>query len=206
MEDFTPQEDLEIHERHINDLHSRASDADYDSLITNVSDFDRTYLRFRIPLGRAILPHIRLVDSGVPIECLRENEDGFWYSMHRVEFGEGLLYVFYMPEGTLTHSIYIEKALYRVDFDSIEVGNNISAVEEIDPVTTQWILEATEGSLQTFNAYHLLRDGLLVISYEKNANDSYEVSAMEFHEDFIRTDSNTGMTFDFSIREQDFPR
>jgi hypothetical protein len=123
--------------------------------------------------------------------------------MHRVDFGSGFLYVFYGTEGLLTHTIYIEKALYRANFAILQVGSNISEVEQIDPATSQHRLLAEELGMQDFNSYHLLKDALLVISYEKNENGEFEVTAIAFHEDFVL---RSFMDFDFAIRPEDFPR
>jgi len=203
-DDFTPPEVREALENRLEGIRARASEADYEELITKVDSLGRGHLNSRLQ-ARSLPPNIFMIDT-VYIECLRVHGDGpydFWYSMHRVDFGDGLFYIFYRGV-FITHAIYVEKALVKADFDTIQIGDHISAVEAIDPATTQWI-EETQPEWQEFNSKHLLLDGLLVIGYERSADGSFEVSALNFYGDFIY---NTPFleTLDFTIREQDFPR
>jgi hypothetical protein len=163
---------------------SRASEVDYNELITKTDSFGQNYLSFRRNPLMSFVPRIEHNDKDHQIECLRRTKNGFWYSVHRVTFGGGLLYIFYGYEGTISHSIYAEKSLSKSHFSSIRKNSDISAVEAIDPATTQWILEAANNNWRTFSSYHLLKDGIYVVRYEENSNGAYKVSAIEFHEDY----------------------
>jgi hypothetical protein len=191
------------------ELLSRASETNYDELLTKTDNFDRNYMSFRKGFLRSFVPRIEYnIEPYYAIECLRRNKHGFWYSIHRDRASNCLVYIFYEYEGSISHSIYAKKSLDKEDFKTIKIGSDISEVEIIDDVTTQWILKAANNNWKTFSAYHLLRDGLLVISYERAGNTNFKVSAIEFHEDYTveETFGDMNMRFNFTILEQDYPK
>ena len=151
---------------------------------------------------------VRRADEMFQIELLRQTSKEYMYAVYKTEEG-GLFYAFFIGEdvaqgGMLQNYIYAVKSLERKDFSSLQIGDDISLVERIDPAVTpqkKWL------DTQTFNdtpqIKHLLRDGLLLIDY-KRSEDSYVVTDMKYYEDF-KFEKDL-VVFDCSVLESDYPQ
>ena len=92
----------------------------------------------------------------------------------------------------MTGCIYAEDLLYKSDFNGIQIGDTM---EDVLKLTTQWYcLCSFARGMKIFMVFkkenyitkHLLRDGVLVISYAINASkDDYTITAIEYFADSI---------------------
>ena len=156
---------------------------------------------------------------------LGEPYDGGWvlsnaqpgYTVFESEMG-GYLYMFL---GHLTDTddiqvksiIYVSHRMSIEDFASLNVGDNIDKVAQIDPVAyyTKRNLELSTVSRET---YHLCTDGLLKIQYVMD-NEDITIEEMTVYEDFILPNlaysddpdiqNSAERRYDFTILPQDYP-
>jgi hypothetical protein len=150
--------------------------------------------------------------SELPYEfLLREMGGGRVYSVFKSPQG-GHLFAFY-SYGLQHHAVYVVRRLEKSDMSSLQIGDCVSAVENIDPATLEWrrIAERYEGT-QSFHSKHLLADGLLAIEYQK-VEGEYVISDIQFYEDFTITvewevgdDEVWHIAHDYSILVSDFPQ
>lgn len=150
--------------------------------------FLEPYLRFTTESITISELHARF-----PIQCVRENEDGFVYFVYQIEQG-GLLYVFLAPdwEGdpptTLRNWFYVDKNRSYADFSSIEEGDTIEDVKKIDPTVQIYenIMEADRewviSSLGS-GSYHYLTDGILLIGYLYE-DGAYQIHGIRYWDDY----------------------
>jgi len=175
------------------------------------------YWNYRINYRTPHRISLSAFDSDFPVEFLRSMDTDRMYSIHRTDNG-GFFYSFFVsPNGDLSqgvwlsHTIFVMKSLAHSDFAGIEIGSIITDVEAVDPVVTYHRNHAlrVESFLDVnrFASFHLLTDGLLVVSYQMQ-NQSFYVSAMYFFPDFrlIEETSFGEIFFDYSILPQDFPQ
>ena len=156
---------------------------------------------------------------------LGEPYDGGWvlsnaqpgYTVFESEMG-GYLYMFL---GHLTDTddiqvksiIYVSHRMSIEDFASLNVGDSIDKVAQIDPVAyyTKRNLELSTVSRET---YHLCTDGLLKIQYVMD-NEDITIEEMTVYEDFILPNlaysddpdiqNSAERRYDFTILPQDYP-
>ena len=160
-------------------------------------------------------------------EIIRKIDEHRMYSIYKIDSG-GLFYCFYtnipfigfespedyIPELYFLHNTaYVCKKLSNSDFDFVNIGDDISVIEGINPATIVWreYFEKSKGSLylQTI----LLTDGLLLIKYQRNADDTITVFDMEYNEDFKRRIDYSEfelphlgiIEYDYRILPQDYP-
>ena len=161
------------------------------------------------------------VAAKIGVECLRVNDTGVYYSVHKVEQG-GLLYVFYgrwtvreLGDQSVDHWYYVNKEHSYADFHGIEVGSTIRAVEAIDPAARLWHNEFLRSctrtptkAYDTFSSQHYLSDGVLTIHYKNTDDDPYDrkegdfvVCDIEYTQDYGWWEN--GVWDDVSILSQD---
>lgn len=146
----------------------------YEELITKTVDIHMFAQRYN-PLGKR---NINDVQEYVGIECLRNTDEGAWYSVHKVKQG-GLLYVFYdnydrnkkFSNKSIIRWFYVRERLSFSDFENLNEG-----VDTIDDVIK--INEAEQIFLNIYRAYpdfigedvlyttHYLEDGILEVGYK----------------------------------------
>lgn len=149
--------------------------------------FLESYLRFTTESITISELHARF-----PIQCVRENEDGFVYFVYQIEQG-GLLYVFLSPnlEGgpptTLRNWFYVDENRSYADFSSIEEGDTIEDVKKIDPTVQIYenMLDADQELVAAMGSgsYHYLTDGILPIGYLYE-DGAYQIYATRFWDDY----------------------
>lgn len=158
--------------------------------------FLEPYLRFATESITISELHTRF-----PIQCVRENEDGFVYFVYQIEQG-GLLYVFLSPdlEGgpptILRNWFYVDKNRSYADFSSIEEGDTIENVKKIDPTVQIYenIMEVDQDLVATMGSgsYHYLMDGILEIGYHYE-DDAYWISSINYLENYeMETNKSKG--------------
>jgi len=172
-----------------------ASREDYNLLITKtISDEDiKKGLMHKFHYLNSAVSTIMTYNRLYGIECLRQIDDERVYAIQKTDSG-ALVYTFF-EQGIQFHSIIAIKNLSYADFDDVKIGSDISIVESINPVS---------------RSMHLLKDGVLVFSYEKDSEGNYKVTEKQYFDDFITervtTDFGLNYHFDYSILEQDYPK
>ena len=137
----------------------------------------------------------------VPVTFLRQTKEGCYYTVCKVKEG-GYAYFFFerpynimqkkydtddLTYALLTGCVYSENALQKSDFDSLQIGDSIDRVIEIDSaakITKQWSdwnKDITGVPIDINVSIHLLKDGLLSIEYD----ESFAIKNITFSEDFI---------------------
>jgi len=155
---------------------------------------------------------------------LGEPYDGGWvgsnvqpgYTVFESEMG-GYLYMFLghrtdTDEIQLKSTIYVSHRMSIEEFASLNVGDSIDRVAEIDPVA-YFVKRNSEISTVSHNTYHLCTDGLLEIEYNKG--DDITIKEIKLYEDFIRPNisliadpeeqQSMARRYDFTILPQDYP-
>ncbi len=171
-----------------------------EKLITKTVDFNTFVSAYCTYYSCAIWttpPSIAKIDEDFGIECMRKNEAGNYYSVHKSAEG-GLLYVFYkmgdqFPESYLEMYSWfaVQKKLSYKDFSAIKRGSDIEAVKAIDPVAAvygehalNYIKNRDEDATgMKFYSQHYLTDGILNILYSYR-DGKYVVYYMYLNEDF----------------------
>lgn len=157
-------------------------------------------------------PYLRFITESItvaelhavfPIQCVRENEDGFVYFVYQIEQG-GLLYVFLSPdlEGgpptTLREWFYVDGNRSYADFSSIEEGDTLEDVKKIDPTVQIYenMMDVDQNLVANMGAgsYHYLTDGILSIGYMYEEG-KYRVYVTEYVENY-RMRTNMSMGYD----------
>ena len=138
-----------------------------------------------------------------PIQCVRENEDGFVYFVYQIEQG-GLLYVFLSPDlergppTTLRNWFYVDENRSYADFSSLEEGDTLENVKKIDPTVQIYenMMDVDQNLVANMGAgsYHYLTDGILCIGYMYEEGE-YRIYVTEYVEDY-RMWSNRSMGYD----------
>ena len=112
----------------------------------------------------------------------------------------------------LKSTIYVSHRMSIEEFASLNVGDSIDRVAEIDPVA-YFVKRNSEISTVSHNTYHLCTDGLLEIEYNKG--DDITIKEIKLYEDFIRPNielmadseeqESLARRYDFTILPQDYP-
>ena len=156
------------------------------------------------------------------VNYLRQTKEGCYYTVCKVRDG-GYAYAFferpynigkqdyYTDDVTnvyLTGMVYAENALQKSDFDSLQTGDSIDQVIEIDSaakITKQWSnwnKDITGKAISINVSIHLLKDGLLSIEYD----ESFAIKNITFSEDFIfHPVLNPNYPKYYGILPQDYP-
>lgn len=97
----------------------------------------------------------------------------------------------------LHHSVYVKKSLEQSDFQDLRLGDTIEDVEKIDPVA---------GVVKKYTTFpwtvHLLRDGIIKITYTINDNGIYIISEIQRDDNFELNLDN--VVHDYTILPQDY--
>lgn len=180
----------------------------YQSLIHNTVDFvdlvEHNFYRMYLP-SYSYNPSIESMDYYFPIECIRDMGDDRKYVIYRSEEG-CLFYLFFRDEMAFySHGVCISHARIKADFDTIQMGSTFSEVKAIDSDAKYW--ESESGLKASWSSYHLLKDGILVITYD----DNQTVTGIDYSPDFVykkafgTNEEKMTVEYDYSILPQDYP-
>ena len=149
--------------------------------------------------------YAKFIFTAFPTDAIRENsEGGNIYALYDTENGIRL-YMFYSKEKNNYRTldgfpVIMQKKLEYNDFEDIEIGNRASLVEETDSVMIEYIRFFDIMSDETLNGFtkvgagatsiHLLTDGILKIEYKRIALGDYEITSIEYNEDFVLSGLN----------------
>lgn len=189
------------------DILSAANRENFEKQLTKPIAFSKVcedYLYYGIIPSRSSSISIRSMNDTDKIQCLRKISDSRYYSIYKTDNG-GLLYCFF-NNCALYNAVFSLKSLRYSDFNSIKTGSSIEAVGLVDPIVPAILKALRSYNTQIKYTKHLLRDGLLIISYNAAKNGSYFVSKKEFYPDFKVTSviDDFHFTYDYSILPQDY--
>ena len=163
----------------------------------------------------------------IPVNFLRQTKDGCYYTVNKVKDG-GWAYFFFerrinaltkeyqtddLTEVYLTGCVYMENTLEYADFATLKTGDSIDKVVQIDSAAkiiishNEWEESITGHRLSKNATAHLLKDGILSISYEYSDGDGYIISDMVYSPDFVFYPISLGEDYPkyFGILPQDYP-
>ena len=153
-----------------------------------------------------------------PTDAIREESEGEnVYAVYDTDIGMRM-YLFFSKEKNEYlridgFPIIMSKVLEYKDFSDINIGDKSSEVDSIDPVTSIYTQIWDEGPDDILNMFikegagptsiHLLKDGILKIEYKRIEPGDYEITDIEYNEDFTLTgfDGDTC----YKISELDYP-
>lgn len=181
---------------------NKETDDNYKNKITasySEKDFFGSVLyQFYSPLA-SFHYYLYSVEDLFPAECIRRTSDNTLYSMYRTTEG-GLVYLYFekiYSQWVLHHSVYVKKSLEQSDFQDLRLGDTIEDVEKIDPVA---------GVVKKYTTFpwtvHLLRDGIIKITYTINDNGIYIISEIQRDDNFELNLDN--VVHDYTILPQDY--
>jgi len=195
-----------------NEILSKISDVSYQEIISGAisDDILVDYLYYYFSMNRSELANLLDVNDKYPNVVLRETKNGY-YSIYKTSETKGVLYMFYDKDGLLYGSIYSENKLSKKDFDSLKIGDNISAVETIDSATVKYrkinekCYAPNDFRFIPFYSTHILTDGIIRITYE-TIDGEYIITDIEYFSDFQVPSylEDGGVPWYFSILEQDY--
>lgn len=208
------EEHKELLEENIKIL-AKSSKKNKSFLITESYPEEQIFEKY--PIGRffqpthGYIPSMGMCDDffGLKIECVRQLEEDSYYCIFKTK-ENGYLYSFFRESGDdlpIYNSCYIKESLTKADFKNLKVGDSIENVTKIDSAfSAEHNYNANKG-WGTSSSIHLLKDGLLSITYENNA-----IKSIEFNKDFEYTDyviidgiRHDLLTYSYKIFEEDYP-
>lgn len=155
-----------------------------------------------------------------PDSAIRERKDGSVYLVFDADTGYRLFLLLNdkksnnVPQG---FPIVVGKILSFQDFTSLEYGDSIERVEEIDSIASLykkqfleiWKLTATDVAAIAKEGYpctsvHYLKDGLLIIEYGEIKDNHLCITNMIFSKDYTLTNAR-GELIDYNINDLDLP-
>lgn len=166
----------------------------------NAEVFIKQYF-FYCYVGQSNFFTISYIDTKFPIFCLRRVGDQI-YSIY--ETNDGLIYVYYDHSCKESHCVYMCQKLSSDSFKEVDVGTSLSAVEKIDPAATVWANHAVPIKKSQFFSDHLLTDGLLKLTYTRQANGQYLVSEKYFSRNFHYPENTAPINYNYTILPEDY--
>ena len=141
---------------------------------------------------------LRQINEVLPIEFIRQIDEDHLYVVYKVRARDDAIwytYVFFerfAKRCNETHEswwrkgnvFYVAKALEYGDFADIHVGSTNAEVHAVDPVVYPG-LYPDDYPKDPFKSYHLMKDGVLTITYSFNPEANRPlVSAMDYDDSF----------------------
>ena len=141
---------------------------------------------------------LRQINEVLPIEFIRQIDEDHLYVVYKVRARDDAIwytYVFFerfAKRCNETHEswwrkgnvFYVAKALEYSDFADIHIGSTNAEVHAVDPVVYPG-LYPEDYPKEPFKSYHLMKDGVLTITYSFEPEaDRPLVSAMDYDDSF----------------------
>ncbi len=142
-------------------------------------------------------------------QVTRHMDEHHSYTVQPVENG-GLFYTYFCDDN-ITHSMWISKTHSYSDYASVQVGDSIAKIKELEPLTSKVEERADHKS---FMQELLLTDGVLYIEYtpvppEQGKPFDWTITNIEYHQDFmLEYEMGYGefLNFDYTILPEDYPQ
>ncbi len=164
------------------------------------------------------LETIDTVNQQIPIECLRQKENGDYYAVFHPKEG-GRVYSFFTKQDKyyLSHSLYILEPLNKSDFELLKNGDQFSRVLSIDPAIQACYMYNALCNLfsisdDTLCTVHHFKDEIWMISYQKTGSgdteEDWRIEKIERFSDHVIVVNKPGYlidgSYDYSILTQDY--
>ena len=148
--------------------------------------------------GSPNISSLRQVNEVLPIEFMKQIDEDNLYVVYKVRGRDDVIwytYVFFdkVPEECNEtceswrrrgNVFYVMKALEYSDFANIHIGSTNAEVHAVDPVVYPG-LYPDDYPKEPFKSYHLMKDGVLTITYSFEPEaDRPLVSAMDYDDSF----------------------
>ena len=162
---------------------------------------------------------LRQINEVLPIEFIRQIDEDHLYVVYKVRGRDDAIwytYVFFerfAKRCNETHEswwrkgnvFYVAKALEYGDFADIHVGSTNADVHAVDPVLYPG-LYPEDYPKDPFKSYHLMKDGVLTITYSFEPEaDRPLVSAMDYDDSFTFEPPHCNYTMNVKVDPNDFP-
>ena len=162
---------------------------------------------------------LRQINEVLPIEFIRQIDEDHLYVVYKVRGRDDAIwytYVFFerfAKRCNETHEswwrkgnvFYVAKALEYGDFADIHVGSTNAEVHAVDPVVYPG-LYPDDYPKEPFKSYHLMKDGVLTITYSFEPDaDLPLVSAMDYDDSFTFEPPHCNYTMNVRIDPNDLP-
>ena len=149
--------------------------------------------------------YARIIFTVFPTKAIRESENKeYVYAIYDTDLGMRA-YMFFSKEKNNYNTldgfpILMNKSLNYKDFSNIKIGDKASKVEIIDPIISEYVPTFDRFADDRLMVYtkkgagptsvHLLKDGILKIEYKRISLGEYEITDIEYNEDFILSGLN----------------
>ena len=162
---------------------------------------------------------LRQINEVLPIEFIRQIDEDHLYVVYKVRARDDAIwytYVFFerfAKRCNETHEswwrkgnvFYVAKALEYGDFADIHVGSTNAEVHAVDPVVYPG-LYPEDYPKEPFKSYHLMKDGVLTITYSFEPDaDLPLVSAMDYDDSFTFEPPHCNYIMNVKVDPNDFP-
>ena len=162
---------------------------------------------------------LRQINEVLPIEFIRQIDEDHLYVVYKVRARDDAIwytYVFFesfAKRCNETHEswwrkgnvFYVAKALEYGDFADIHVGSTNAEVHAVDPVVYPG-LYPDDYPKEPFKSYHLMKDGVLTITYSFEPDaDLPLVSAMDYDDSFTFEPPHCNYIMNVKVDPNDFP-
>ncbi len=162
---------------------------------------------------------LRQINEVLPIEFIRQIDEDHLYVVYKVRGRDEAIwytYVFFerfAKRCNETHEswwrkgnvFYVAKALEYGDFADIHVGSTNAEVHAVDPVVYPG-LYPDDYPKDPFKSYHLMKDGVLTITYSFEPEaDRPLVSAMDYDDSFTFEPPHCNYIMNVKVDPNDFP-
>ena len=163
---------------------------------------------------------LRQVNEVLPIEFMKQIDEDNLYVVYKVRGRDDVIWYTYVFFERLakrcneTHEswwrrgnvFYVAKALEYSDFADIHIGSTNAEVHAVDPVVYPG-LYPEEYPKESFKSYHLMKDGVLTITYSFNPEANRPlVSAMDYDDSFtFKPYESSDYIMDVRIDPNDLP-
>ena len=163
---------------------------------------------------------LRQVNEVLPIEFMKQIDEDNLYVVYKVRGRDDVIWYTYVFFERLakrcneTHEswwrrgnvFYVAKALEYSDFADIHIGSTNAEVHAVDPVVYPG-LYPDDYPKEPFKSYHLMKDGVLTITYSFNPEANRPlVSAMDYDDSFtFKPYESSDYIMDVRIDPNDLP-
>lgn len=158
--------------------------------------------------------------EALPDGAIRERDDKSLYMMYDSDT-HYRLYYFFIADNNCSNPVGFPVVIKQIhkysDFGTLQVGDSISRVEEIDDVARlvrKWVIDYRKmNSTAVENEYnagypitsiHYLEDGILKISYTMKEEGELTIASIDYFSDYKLKDC-LGRTINYRIQDRDLP-
>ena len=169
-------------------------------------------------VGSIRISSLQRINTAYPVEFLKQIDEDHLYVVYKtIGRNNQICYSYLFFERIAercneTHEswwrrgnvFYVAKALQYRDFADIHIGSTSADVHAVDPVVSP--AKHPEGFTDPYKSYHLMKDGVLTITYSFNPEaDRHLVSAMDYDDSFTFEPPHCNYIMNVKVDPNDFP-